>query len=175
MSWGFRYPSTAVSSSGPGPGREPLVAFRPLAVPAWTPREDKGGYSTGGVGTGGLRSSTPTLPAAISRSAMTVGLSLLASTSGVAPSAIWRARLVAARVSSKRFGKVLMQSSTVMRAMVVLRISAEFVEQRGQADRLAGACEARGAHHGNQVGKGHIEGFVDNYIFKFKNMRDVFA
>jgi hypothetical protein len=59
------------------------------------------------------------LPPAISRSAITVGLSLLGSTSGVAPRAIWRARLVAASVSSKRFGKFLMQSSTVMRAMVV--------------------------------------------------------
>jgi hypothetical protein len=50
---------------------------------------------------------------------MTQGLSRLASTSGEAPSASWRARFVAASVSSKRLGKNLMQSSTVMRAMVI--------------------------------------------------------
>src|SRR5688500_9312767 len=81
------------------------------------PRSSERAQSTGGVGAGGFSSSRPNLPAAISRSAMTVGLSLLASTCGVAPRAIWRARLVAASVSSKRLGRNLMQSSTVMRAM----------------------------------------------------------
>jgi hypothetical protein len=59
------------------------------------------------VGTGGLSSSLPTLPPAISRSAITQGLSLLASTSGVAPRAIWRARLVAAEGELEAVGKML--------------------------------------------------------------------
>src|SRR5205085_314478 len=64
------------------------------------------------------RSSMPTLPAAISRSAMTVGLSRSGSRSGCEPALIWRARLVAASVSSKRLGILASASSIVIRAMV---------------------------------------------------------
>src|SRR5882672_9116643 len=123
--------------------------------------------STGGVGTGGASSSLPTFPAAISRSAITVGLSLLGSTSGVAPSAICRARLVAASVSSKRFEKCLMQSSTVMRAMVSLR----YLNSSSREARRIACC----ARDRNQVRQCRLEALIDNYIFKFKNMRDFFA
>src|SRR5438477_5901867 len=62
--------------------------------------------------------SMPTLPAAISRKAITVGLSRSGSSSGCDPALIWRARLVAARVSSKRLGIRESASSIVIRAMV---------------------------------------------------------
>src|SRR3989442_383801 len=61
--------------------------------------------------------SVPTLPVAISRSAITVDLSRFGSTSGEAPAPSWRAREVAASVSWKRLGILFRQSSTVMRAM----------------------------------------------------------
>ena len=50
--------------------------------------------------------SMPILPAAISRSAMTVGLSRSASTIGAEPEVIWRARLVAASVNSNRLANL---------------------------------------------------------------------
>src|SRR6266478_2908691 len=64
-----------------------------------------------------FRYSTPTLPAAISRNAMTVGLSRVVSMCGVPPWASWRARYVAASVNWKRLGILFKQSSTVIRAM----------------------------------------------------------
>src|SRR5712691_6413912 len=64
-----------------------------------------------------FRYSTPTLPAAISRNAMTVGLSRVVSMCGVPPWASWRARYVAASVNWKRLGIFFKQSSTVIRAM----------------------------------------------------------
>src|SRR6185295_3902591 len=104
-----------------------------------------------------------TLPEAISRSAITVGLSLLGSTCGVAPSAIWRARLVAASVSSKRFGRNLMQSSTVMRAMEISP-SFEFVEHRNETNSLLCARHTSRMHDANQVRQRRLEAFIDNYI-----------
>src|SRR4029453_12214525 len=71
----------------------------------------------GSVGPVLVTISMPVLPAAIPRSAMTVGLSRSASTMGELPAVIWRARLVAASVSSKRLGILARQSSIVMRAM----------------------------------------------------------
>src|SRR5690606_5629794 len=66
---------------------------------------------------GTLRSiSRPVTPAAISRRAVTVGLSLL-SRRGSWPCASSRARYVAARVRLKRLGICARQSSTVMRAI----------------------------------------------------------
>src|SRR5688500_18476769 len=64
-----------------------------------------------------LSTSVPTLPAAISRRAITVALSRLGSTSGEAPAPSCRARYVAARVRLNRLLIRLRQSSTVMRAM----------------------------------------------------------
>src|ERR1700687_5401660 len=61
--------------------------------------------------------SMPTLPAATSRRAMTGGFSRALSNNGCEPALIWRARLVAASVSSKRLGILVKQSSIVMRAM----------------------------------------------------------
>jgi hypothetical protein len=49
-----------------------------------------------------------------------VALSRSVSTSGALPAEIWRARLVAASVSSKRLGILSRQSSMVMRAMEIL-------------------------------------------------------
>src|SRR5690606_25501587 len=61
--------------------------------------------------------------AAISRRASTVGLSFasLLSSCGSTPLASWRARLAAIITSSKRLSTTSRQSSTVMRAMSVLR------------------------------------------------------
>src|SRR5687767_13403613 len=64
-----------------------------------------------------FRTSLPTLPAAISRSAITVDLSRFGSTSGEAPAPSCRARYVAASVRWKRLLMRFRQSSTVMRAM----------------------------------------------------------
>src|SRR4051812_42550203 len=84
-------------------------------------------YNPGGVGAMALRFSTsaPTLPTAISRSAITVGLSRLGSTRGEAPALSWRARKVAASVSSKRLEILFKQSSTVMRAMGIVSFLAD--------------------------------------------------
>src|SRR5690606_16652066 len=61
-------------------------------------------------------------PSAISRRATTVGLSFSQATLGsLPPVAIWRARLVASMTSSKRLSTFSRQSSTVTRAMVLLR------------------------------------------------------
>ena len=63
--------------------------------------------------------STPTWPAAISRNAVTVGLSWrISSTKGDVPFSSWRARRAAARVKSKWLGMCGVQSSTVMRAIM---------------------------------------------------------
>src|SRR4051794_8476947 len=50
---------------------------------------------------------------------MTVGLSRSASSNGLEPAEIWRARFVAASVSSKRLEILSRQSSIVMRAMCI--------------------------------------------------------
>src|SRR6056297_212775 len=56
-------------------------------------------------------------PSAISRSAITVGLSVSSSTRGSLPLAIWRARWAAITIRLNRFGSESIQSSTVTRAM----------------------------------------------------------
>src|SRR5579859_7056749 len=57
------------------------------------PAPARGAYSGVGGGVGlRLRTSVPTLPVAISRSAITVDLSRFGSTSGEAPALSWRAR-----------------------------------------------------------------------------------
>src|SRR5436190_22269371 len=94
----------------------------------------------------------PILPAASSRSAITVGLSRSASTIGAEPAVIWRARLVAASVSSKRLGILARQSSIVMRAM---RRSGSQLQQFGDEGRmphlLPGGGQAGGPDDHRQV------------------------
>ena len=87
--------------------------------------------------------SMPTLPAAISRSATTVGLSRSVSTSGELPAEICRARLVAASVSSKRLGIFSRQSSIVMRAMESSWRSVNFPASAAGAARGAPSAAAR--------------------------------
>src|SRR5579859_6683584 len=63
----------------------------------------------------------PTLPAAISRSATTVGLSFSQGTLGSTPRASCRERLVATSTSWNRLSTLPRQSSTVTRAIRELR------------------------------------------------------
>src|SRR3979490_2936771 len=70
----------------------------------------------GGVGFF-FSTSVPTLPMAISRSAITVDLSRFGSTSGEAPAPGWGARGGPASGSWRRLGILFRQWSTVMRAM----------------------------------------------------------
>src|SRR5687767_3729244 len=56
----------------------------------------------------------------------------------------------------------------------VLRLP-EFVYEPGEAYGLPGPGHARGAHHGQDFLQCLLEAIIDNYIFKFKNMRDFFA
>jgi len=73
----------------------------------------------GGGRSGSSRISTPTWPAAISRSASTVGLSFSQSSVAPEPFASLRARREATSTSWNRFGTFWRQSSTVMRAIVL--------------------------------------------------------
>ena len=75
-------------------------------------------YEFEDVGNTCTKISEPTRPAAISRRAITVGLSRPASTYGAEPIANWRARAVAINVRSKRLGMYFLQSSTVVRAIL---------------------------------------------------------
>src|SRR6056297_262032 len=80
-------------------------------------------------------------PSAISRSAITVGLSVSSSTSGSAPLAIWRARWAAMTMRLNRFGSTSIQSSTVTRA-----ISTPEIQSRDASKPLSIAhhrCEAK--------------------------------
>src|SRR5450432_1921789 len=106
----------------------------------------------------------PTLPAAISRRAMTVALSRSPSRSGCDPALIWRARLVAASVSSKRFGIRVRQSSMVMRAMGCFLD--EFVQQRTVAEALLAGAQAGRPHNGIQVLHRRGKVLINNNIIK---------
>src|SRR5882762_7251909 len=94
-----------------------------------------------------FRYSTPTLPAAISRNAMTVGLSRVVSICGVPPWASWRARYVAASVSWKRLGIFFKQSSTVIRAMGPLLSLAKWFEDFRMLCALARKHQSDCAHN----------------------------
>src|SRR5215467_10010469 len=109
----------------------------------------------------------PTLPAATSRSAITVGLSRSASSSGCEPALIWRARLVAARVSSKRLGILANASSMVMRAIFPsCRPSDQFFQQRFVAYALLGGPQPRGAHDCAQIVEGGSKLLINNNIIE---------
>src|SRR5437764_3672764 len=112
-------------------------------------RSSRSGYDVcGGVVLCSI--SMPILPAASSRSAMTVGLSRSASSSGADPEVICRARLVAASVNSKRLGILARQSSIVIRATGAFLSDSGLRELRDQprvTNLLAGRRESRGAHY----------------------------
>ena len=121
--------------------------------------------------------SMPTLPAAISRSAITVVLSRSLSTSGCEPALICRARLVAARVSSKRLGILVRQSSIVMRAMVPsLCAQGTLNELRDQclvADALLRGAQTRCAHDCTQVVDRSGKVLINNNIIELGAMTDL--
>src|SRR6266700_7824932 len=95
--------------------------------------------------------SIPTLPAAISRKAITVGLSRSGSSNGCEPALICRARLVAARVSSKRLGMWASASSIVIRAIARPFRLRQLLQQRPMTGTLLPASQPRRAHNGAQV------------------------
>src|SRR4051812_9934284 len=119
----------------------------------------------------------PTLPVATSRNAITVGLSRLASTSGVPPCASWRARYVAASVSWKRLGILFRQSSTVMRAMRALLSyrSIDLLERFGVPGALARSGQPVRAYDGAEVAPRLFEVFVDNNIIELSGVADFVA
>src|SRR5439155_10288019 len=108
--------------------------------------------------------SIPTLPAAISRKAITVGLSRSGSSSGCEPALIWRARLVAASVSSKRFGMWASASSIVMRAMALH--SGQLSNQRPMSGTLLRATQPRRPHDSGQVVDGRSKLLINNNIIE---------
>src|SRR5215831_2855506 len=115
----------------------------------------------------------PTLPAAISRRAMTVGLSRSASSSGCDPALICRARLVAARVSSKRFGIRESASSMVMRAMILP--SGKLREQPFVAYALGGAAQPGRAHDRAQIVHGGSKVLINNNIIELPAVAHLLA
>ena len=81
------------------------------------------GTAASGGGSGSRSISTVMLPAAISRSATTVGLSFSSATVGSAPLARRRARCAASSTSWNRLSTLCRQSSTVTRAMGSLQVN----------------------------------------------------
>src|SRR5689334_14342233 len=127
--------------------------------------------------------SMPILPAAISRSAITVVLSRSLSTSGCDPALIWRARLVAASVSSKRLGILTRQSSIVIRAMALPCVPGSEVagtlnklcNQSTVADALLRRTQARSPHDGAQVVDRGGKVLINNNIIELGAMTDLVA